>query len=166
MVCRNSFLLMFAALKPGGNLLWIFPSTNAGAWLYFLEKLSQVFPGGISLLSSLVPSRSPVYALCRDFSPAAGQLWQAELLATPSPGRACLESWNLKTWEEAKGVVTALRPELESVWQRHCQCLHQIRKDASLLASAPEQAFTKLSGAQNPSTRKSSRADVDENWRR
>ena len=166
-VCRNSFLLMFEALKTGGDLMWIFSSTSAGAWLYFLDKLRSVFPGGISLFSTLVPSRSPVYALCRGFNPEAGRLWQAELRQMTHPGTDCFDKWNYKTWSEAEEVVSYLRTDLDSVWRKQRDCLKQIRTDASNLANAPEEAFTKLSGGQNKAIAKSSsRADVDDNWRR
>jgi hypothetical protein len=162
-VNRNSFWLMFNYLKDGGDLMWIFPSSKAGAWLFFLDKLSTVFDS-IQLSTTIVPYRSPVYAICKNFQPNRNGLWKNEIQSTKLPiDHSYFDQWNFKTTQEAEIVIRSLSSELENIWNIQTKGLSEIRQNANRLRSKPGEAFGKLSGSQN--CNRKSRADDNDNWR-
>ena len=168
-VTRNSFQLLHESLKPGADAMWIFPSTNAGAWLYFLDKLRLVFDGSCSLFNTLVPSRSPVYAVFRGFRPDNGLDWLEELSSPISPD--LIDRWNYKTWREAEECMGHLSAQLNAVWRKQRKALEEIRVNAAVLKEAPDVSFARLSGGKANEGRvdkviHSSRADKDLDWRR
>ncbi|KAF4659494.1 hypothetical protein FOL47_007568 [Perkinsus chesapeaki] len=182
-VCQNSFLAMFDLLKVGGDCQWVFASANLGPWFYFLDKLSQVFEEKIHLCSTLVPSRSPVYAICRKFNPncEAAVRWRDELLSM-NITEENLQRWSYRSWEEAQGIVSRLAGDLHKIWDVQREGLLDIRKSAEASVEVEEVGKKKelkmLSGAADHEDKYEgrdhtgrskqhtpSRADMDMDWR-
>lgn len=185
-VNRNQFLVALDWLVKGGDMFWVFQSSNIGCWFYFLKKLEKCFKRPISLFSTLVPSRSPVYALCRDFDADCDAVkeWRAELLATTEFTDEHLGiTWNVTTWEEAAPLIKSLEKDIHKIWATQTVGLREIRLAASLQLGKEENLLKKLSGSHHgsgqhtpvtdtpkPFTKKSnsghSSADFDRDWRK
>jgi hypothetical protein len=172
-VNRNQFLVTLRRLGHGGSILWVFQSASIGAWFYFLNKLNKIF-GKIELFSTLVPSRSPVYALCSGFkldSPAVSE-WLAELEAADPITPDHLLDWNISEWKDAVDVMESLREDLHAIWTTQREGLREIR-EAAASVGREDDLLKKLSGHRSPvltgcSSRKSSgsgRADFSLDWR-
>ena len=172
-VNRNEFLIALKWLKNGGDLFWIFQSSNIGCWFYFLEKLQNCFSNPIALFSTLVPSRSPVYALCSGFiadSPAVVE-WIAELEEVVEFTEHHLQTWNMTSWEQAAPLIESMRVEMYKIWNRQREGLKEIREAASEGREA--NLLKKLSGSRHggayveiPQSKKGGKADDDGDWRR
>ena len=150
-VNRNQFLVALKWLAQGGDLFWVFQSSNIGCWFYFLNRLQKCFKKPISLFSTLVPSRSPVYALCSDFdatSPAVAE-WIAELEAATDFTEHHLQSWNIKTWEQAEPIIDSMKDEIYKIWRTQTAGLREIREAASSQLEKEELLLKKLSGSIN-----------------
>ena len=150
-VNRNQFLVALKWLAKGGDLFWVFQSSNIGCWFYFLNKLQKCFKKPIALFSTLVPSRSPVYALCSDFdaeSPAVKE-WIAELESATEFTEHHLETWNVKTWEHAKPILDSMKDEIYKIWTTQTTGLREIREAASSQLEKEELLLKKLSGSIN-----------------
>jgi hypothetical protein len=180
-VNRNQFLVALQWLAKGGDMFWVFQSSNIGSWFYFLGKLQKCFKKPISLFSTLVPSRSPVYALCRDFDPdcAATKAWMAELESTTEFDETHLGStWNITTWAEAEPVIKSMETDMHKIWSTQRDGLREIRLAATLQLGKEELLLKKLSGSHHgsgthtPSDRPSSfnkhhpSKPLDGDWRR
>ena len=172
-VNRNQFLAALKHLAEGGDLFWVFQSSSIGCWLYFLKKLQRVFRKKISLYSTLVPSRSPVYAICGDFDSQAAKEWIAELEATTEFTDEHLRTWNVTSWEEAGPLIESLREDLYKIWTTQRDGLKEIRLAASSELAQEETLLKKLSGSrrfanEDSSVKKpghSSSIDAEDNWR-
>lgn len=150
-VNRNQFLVALKWLAEGGDLFWVFQSSNIGCWFYFLNRLQKCFRKPISLFSTLVPSRSPVYALCSDFdasSPAVKE-WIAELESVTEFSEHHLETWNVRTWEQAKPIIDSMKDEIYKIWTTQTNGLREIREAASSQLEKEELLLKKLSGSIN-----------------
>lgn len=175
-VNRNQFLAALTWLANGGDLFWVFQSSNIGCWLYFLGRLKACFKKPISLYSTLVPSRSPVYALCSGFDAEceASKTWIAQLQATTEFDDSHLHSWNVTTWEQAEPLIAALNPDVHKIWNAQAAGLREIRIAASSQLEKEESLLKKLSGSRGvetaqvtvPARRPNHRADFDGDWRR
>ena len=146
-VNRNQFLAALKWLANGGDLFWVFQSSSIGCWFYFLKKLLGSFKT-VSLYSTLVPSRSPVYALCSGFhaeSPAT-KAWIRELEQASDFTDEHIASWNITTWEEAGPLIDSLRTDLYKIWNTQRDGLKEIREAASLQLEKEENLLKKLSG--------------------
>jgi hypothetical protein len=146
-VNRNQFLAALKHLEEGGDLFWVFQSSSIGCWFYFLKKLQSVFRKRISLYSTLVPSRSPVYAICGDFDSKAAKAWIAELEATTDFTDEHLRTWNVTSWEEAGPLIDSLRDDLYKIWTTQRDGLKEIRLAASSELAQEELLLKKLSGS-------------------
>ncbi len=150
-VNRNQFLVALKWLAQGGDLFWVFQSSNIGCWFYFLNKLQKCFRKPISLFSTLVPSRSPVYALCSDFDPTSPAVaeWMSELEAATDFTEHHLQTWNIKTWEQAGPIIDSMRDEIYKIWKTQTGGLREIREAASSQLEKEELLLKKLSGSIN-----------------
>jgi hypothetical protein len=146
-VNRNQFLAALKHLKEGGDVFWVFQSSSIGCWFYFLKKLQEVFRTKISLYSTLVPSRSPVYAICSDFDSKAAKTWISELESTTDFTDEHLLTWNVTTWEEAGPLIDSLREDLYKIWTTQRDGLKEIRLAASSELAQEELLLKKLSGS-------------------
>jgi hypothetical protein len=187
-VNRNQFLSALKWLVHGGDLFWVFQSSSVGCWLYFLDKLQKSFKS-ISLFSTLVPSRSPVYALCTGFDADcdATKAWIKELESVTDFTDEHIDSWNVKTWEAAEPIINSLRTDLYKIWNTQREGLKEIREAASSQLEKEELLLKKLSGSRHdeaaslnqsanasiPSTNRKphhkqhhERSDFDSDWRR
>ena len=184
-VNRNQFLAALTWLANGGDLFWVFQTSNIGCWLYFLGRLQKCFKKPISLFSTLVPSRSPVYALCSGFEAncAATQEWIAELSATREFDDTHLANWNVTSWAEAGPLIASLNPDIHNIWNAQRMGLKEIREAASSQLEKEETLLKKLSGSRFGSKEpesggatssftkrtghhKNDRADFDGDWRK
>ena len=175
-VNRNQFLAALKHLAEGGDLQWIFQTSSIGSFLYFLKRLQGVFRKSISLYSTLVPSRSPVYAICSDFDASAAAAWIAELEATTDFSDDQIRTWNVTTWEEAGPVIASLRDDLYKIWTTQRDGLKEIRLAASSELAQEEILLKKLSGSRRTESggknifssgqfSNSSSIDFEDNWR-
>jgi hypothetical protein len=146
-VNRNQFLAALKHLAEGGDLFWVFQSSSIGCWFYFLKMLQSVFRKKISLYSTLVPSRSPVYAICSDFDANAARRWIALLESTTEFTDEHIRSWNVTTWEEAGPLIASLRDDLYKIWNTQREGLKEIREAASSQLAQEELLLKKLSGS-------------------
>ena len=148
-VNRNQFLAALKWLAHGGDLFWVFQSSSVGSWFYFLSRLQKCFTRKISLYSTLVPSRSPVYAICSGFDAncAATKAWINELETTVEFGDEQLDSWNMTSWEEAGPLIASLRTDLYRIWGTQRDGLREIREAASQQLEKEESLLKKLSGS-------------------
>lgn len=166
-VNRNQFLAALKWLADGGDLFWVFQSSSIGCWFYFLKKLQKVFRKKISLYSTLVPSRSPVYAICADFDSAAAAEWIAELGQTTEFTDEHIAAWNVTSWAEAGPLIATLREDLYKIWTTQRDGLREIREAASSQLEQEENLLKKLSGSRrdfdNP---RKQRAGDHDDWHR
>ena len=146
-VNRNQFLAALKHLADGGDLFWVFQSSSIGCWFYFLKMLQSVFRKKISLYSTLVPSRSPVYAICSDFDSQSAQSWIALLEATTEFTDEHIKAWNVTTWEDAEPLISSLRDDLYKIWTTQRDGLKEIREAASSQLAQEELLLKKLSGS-------------------
>ena len=184
-VNRNQLLAALTWLADGGDLFWVFQTSNIGCWLYFLSKLQKCFKKPISLYSTLVPSRSPVYALCSGYDSAAAAEWITQLTATTEFNDQHLQEWNVVTWEQAGPLISSLE-DIHKIWRTQRDGLKEIREAASLQLEKEESLLKKLSGGGQSGTNSghvsghasghstpgpkrtttNNRADFDGDWRR
>lgn len=150
-VNRNQFLIALKWLENGGDLFWVFQSSSIGCWLYFLKKLQSVFES-ISLYSTLVPSRSPVYAICRKFKANSASAWIKELEATTEFTDSHIDAWNVRTWQEAEPLIQSLRKDLYKIWNTQREGLQEIREAALARGPQEERLLKKLSGSSSSSS--------------
>jgi hypothetical protein len=166
-VNRNQFLVALKFLADKGDLFWVFQSSSIGCWFYFLKKLGKIF-NHISLYSTLVPSRSPVYALCTGFKKSEAIHWIEELEKTSEFTDYHIETWNVRTWEEAGPLIASLRTDLYRIWTAQRDGLKEIREKAAAEAAdshEEEVLLKKLSGGTgNGAKNHTSHHHVDE-WR-
>lgn len=145
-VNRNQFLVALNWLADGGDLFWVFQSSSIGCWFYFLKKLQSVFRK-ISLHSTLVPSRSPVYAICAGFDSLKAREWIRELETASELTDHHIEAWNVKTWTEAGPLIESMRDDLHKIWNTQKEGLREIRESAhQKWSSSEEKLLKKLSG--------------------
>ena len=167
-VARNSFLIMFEWLKPGGTCLWIFAAAHVGPYFYFLKRLESVFSKGLRAFSTLVPSRSPAYCLCRDFQPDLNAEWHAELLEDMK----CITTerisrWCVTNYSQISELIDRMKPDMHKIWKRQQQGLEDIRREAEAKSEEQKEfALLKLGGHEgNALPDDKQKPDADGGWK-
>ena len=132
--CKNQLLIMLRTLKNGGNSMFIHSVSHVDSFFFYVDFLVDIFEK-VTVINTLVPSRSPVYVILSNFlgssHPRARQL--DEYLQETSVRYDHPEDWQVDSWEVVERILKDkpdFRKSIHEMWSEKLEKLRESRTDA------------------------------------